>query len=108
MREAVRELDTVSSLDTMLREAATRRLYNNTIPGENLVAGLPAPIRLALEMVLHGNDERRALEGEMAALEARWRDAEEIAGIADSLVQPPDIDARLDALRARVDKPPAD
>jgi hypothetical protein len=40
---------------------------------------------LALEMALHEDSERRALEGELAALEAAWREAEEIAGIADSL-----------------------
>ena len=57
-------------------------------------------IRLALEMTLHEDDERRALEGEMAALEARWREAEEIAGISDSLLLPADIDAELERLRS--------
>ena len=46
---------------------------------------LPARLRLALEMTLHEDDERRAMEGELAALEARWREADEIAKIADSL-----------------------
>lgn len=40
---------------------------------------------LALEMALHDAAERRALEGDLAELEARWREAEEIAQIADSL-----------------------
>lgn len=40
---------------------------------------------LALEMVLHEEAERRALEGELALLEAAWRDAEEIARVADAL-----------------------
>jgi hypothetical protein len=40
---------------------------------------------LALEMVLNEEAERRALEGELAALEAAWREAEEIAQIADAL-----------------------
>jgi len=40
---------------------------------------------LALEMALHEEQERRALEGELSALEAAWRDAEEIAAIADRL-----------------------
>jgi hypothetical protein len=44
---------------------------------------------LALEMALNEEAERRALEGELAALEAAWREAEEIAGIADSLAAPP-------------------
>jgi hypothetical protein len=40
---------------------------------------------LALEMALHEESERRALEGELALLEAAWRDAEAIAGVADGL-----------------------
>jgi hypothetical protein len=40
---------------------------------------------LALEMALHEESERRALEGELALLEAAWRDAEEVAQIADSI-----------------------
>ncbi|HEU4995106.1 MAG TPA: hypothetical protein VFT29_09800 [Gemmatimonadaceae bacterium] len=40
---------------------------------------------LALEMVLHEEAERRALEGELALLEAAWRDAEDIARVADAL-----------------------
>jgi hypothetical protein len=40
-------------------------------------------------MAVHEEDERRALEVEMAPLEAAWRDAEEIAAIADDLLTPP-------------------
>ena len=40
---------------------------------------------LALEMALHEEQERRALEGELSLLEAAWREAEEIAAIADRL-----------------------
>ena len=46
---------------------------------------LPPHLRLAMEMALHDDDERRAMEGELAALEARWREADEIAKIADAL-----------------------
>ena len=44
---------------------------------------------LALEIALQEEAERRALEGELAALEAAWRDAEEIARIADALPDEP-------------------
>jgi hypothetical protein len=44
-----------------------------------------APQLLALEMALHEAAERRALAGELAELEVRWREAEEIARIADAL-----------------------
>lgn len=40
---------------------------------------------LALEMALQEEAERRALDGELAALEAAWREAEAIAQIADAL-----------------------
>jgi len=45
-----------------------------------------APVqRLALEMAAHEDMERLALEGELRALETAWRNAEEIAAIADNL-----------------------
>lgn len=46
---------------------------------------LPAEQRLALEMALHESTEQAALDGELAILEAAWREAEEIAAIADRL-----------------------
>jgi hypothetical protein len=45
--------------------------------------------QLAVEMALHEESERRALQGELAALEAAWKEAEEIAHIADSLLDDP-------------------
>jgi hypothetical protein len=46
---------------------------------------IPVAARLALEMAAHEDSERRAMEGELALLEAAWRDAEAIAKIADEL-----------------------
>jgi hypothetical protein len=62
---------------------------------------MAAPVRLALEMALHEESERVALQGELAPLVAAWREAEEIAGIADRLLVPPAIDARIEAERRR-------
>ncbi len=64
------------------------------------IGGLPAAMRLAMEMVTHEADERRALDGELHVLEARWREAEEIASIADSMFLPSDMDERLGRMRA--------
>ncbi|HEY9228854.1 MAG TPA: hypothetical protein VIP11_19535, partial [Gemmatimonadaceae bacterium] len=61
--------------------------------------GLPRQHRLALEMALHEEAERRAVEGELADLERAWREAEEIAGIADSLLLPENVDATFERLR---------
>jgi len=52
-------------------------------------ARLSRPEALAFEMALHEEAERRALEGELAQLEAAWREAEEIADIADRLPSDP-------------------
>jgi hypothetical protein len=49
---------------------------------------LPIEYRLALEMAAHEDTERAALEGELATLQRAWRDAEEIAAIADDLLLP--------------------
>jgi hypothetical protein len=46
---------------------------------------LPLADRLALEMAAHEDAERAALEGELETLAAAWREAEEIAAIADAL-----------------------
>lgn len=59
--------------------------------------------RLAIEMALHEEQERRAMEGELAALEAAWREAEEIAKIADNLFTPAQIESRLSELRLGAD-----
>ncbi len=52
---------------------------------------IPPAMRSSLEIAAHEESERRALEGELAALEAQWRLAEEIAGIADNLLLPPSV-----------------
>jgi hypothetical protein len=62
---------------------------------------IPAPARLAFEMAVHEDSERRAMHGELAALEAEWRAADEIARIADDLLPNPSVQQRLDRLRDR-------
>ncbi len=49
--------------------------------------------RLALEMAMHEESERRALEGELELLADAWREAEQIAAIADDLLPPSGFDA---------------
>jgi hypothetical protein len=97
---ALRRMQTVGSPDEFVRTVARRRLLltggDPNVPAP-VTAGIramfePVPeqpsdwaVALALEMALHEETERRALEGELAMLEAMWRDAEEIAAIADRL-----------------------
>ena len=66
------------------------------LTGPGWVRRMPKPTRLALEMALHEEQERRALEGELAQLEQAWREAEEIAAIADNLLLPEHTDEFLD------------
>ena len=57
-------------------------------------------LRVAMEMALHEDTERAAAEGDLAPLEAAWREAEEIAAIADGLLLPAAVTRRLETLRA--------
>ena len=63
---------------------------------ETRITDIPSAMRLALEMATNEDIERRAMEGELALLEAAWKQAEEIAAIADNLelAKPDDISAR--------------
>jgi hypothetical protein len=63
--------------------------------------GLDPVQRLALEMALHEDAERSALEGELSELERAWQEAEEIAGIADNLLLPEGLWGALDRLRGK-------
>ncbi len=65
---------------------------------------MPAADRLALEMASHEEAERRAMEGELKALEAAWREAEEIAEISDSLLLPPGTEEFLERHRRSSDR----
>jgi hypothetical protein len=61
--------------------------------------GLRPVDRLAVEMALHEEVEMRALRGQLADLERHWREAEEIAAIADDLLVPSSVRRALDRLR---------
>jgi hypothetical protein len=79
-----------------LRGRIARRRSEGRV-GEGGLYGLPKAHRLALEMALHEEAERRALDGELGQLERAWREAEEVAAISDDLLVPDDIRHTLDA-----------
>lgn len=64
--------------------------------------------RLAIEMALHEEQERRAMEGELQLLEQAWREAEEIAKIADNMFTPAQIESRIEALRGKSSSEPTE
>jgi hypothetical protein len=72
--------------------------------GASLLHKLPLHTRLALEMAAHEDAERRALEGELHILEAAWREAEEIAGIADDMFLPESVETDLARLKRQRDQ----
>jgi hypothetical protein len=99
VRDAVQVIESSSSLDQLVYSAAAARINDDAESAA--LNELPARVRFALEMVLHEDDERRAMEGEIAALEQRWREAEEIASIADSLLVPAEAAQRFESLRQK-------
>ncbi len=58
----------------------------------SIIKTMRPELRLALEMAAHEETERRALEGELRELEEAWREAEQIASIADGLLVPEEIE----------------
>lgn len=94
----------------MIDSAGSAEYYiNDALERANRACGfltqLPVEGRLALEMSLQEDGERRALNGELAALERAWRDAEQIAAIADTLLLPGDVLERVAGLQRDVRSP---
>jgi hypothetical protein len=84
------------------REQATRGARSIGNPRRKAaLKRVPVATRLALEMAAHEESERRALEGELHVLEEAWRQADEIAAIADDMFLPASMDEDLARLRAR-------
>lgn len=69
-------------------------------PDQRAISSADKSTQLALEMALHEEAERRAVEGELAVLEAAWIEAEETAHIADNLFVSPEVDRRLEQLKS--------
>jgi len=64
-----------------------------------LIQKMPSAVRLALEMASHEDAERRALEGELKALEIAWQEAEDVAAISDSLLLPQSVRDAIDRFK---------
>lgn len=78
----------VSVAETLALHLTSRSFWGRGAIGSELRTPLPRlPLvdRLALEMAASEDVERQALETELAALEAEWREAEVIAEIADRM-----------------------
>jgi hypothetical protein len=98
LRAATAELERAPSAARYFATAEQRRAREGW--AHSALWDMPAPMRLAMEMASHEGAERRAMEGDLAELETRWREAEEIAAVADRLAVPAATEARIARWRA--------
>ena len=90
VQDAVREIESAGDAAGFVATASVRNTWRggrvtSVLNGYRALGAmhLSATERLALEMAVHEETERRALEGELGVLETAWRDAEVIAEICD-------------------------
>ncbi|MBC7790984.1 MAG: hypothetical protein H7Z74_13640 [Anaerolineae bacterium] len=96
--EAVTRIEAIGDSDAYLLQSAKRAGGRDRLADaskQDKITDLALEERLALEMAVHEQTERRALEGEIKDLERDWREAEEIAAIADNLLLPAGFDEFL-------------
>jgi hypothetical protein len=107
VQDAVNQIEQSGTAEGFLEMASRRNGWRKTKSRQFSVLNtlrklgpmnLSVTERLALEMSVHEETERRAFLGELGVLEEAWRGAEEIAGICDGLLTPPQLD---DWLRGR-------
>lgn len=86
-------------LETARRQARDLPVLGSKPKKAREPLALARDLRLAAEMAAHEESERRALEGELVILEEAWRQAEEIAGIADNLLVSDQVERKLRGLK---------
>ncbi len=96
VRGAVELVEEVGGLERIFARASQQPGYK---PGPwlfdrdpSVLRSMRPEVRLALELAAHERTERLALAGELEELEQAWREAEEIAAIADGLLVPEEIE----------------
>lgn len=97
---AIELVDSAGSADECLS-----RTFERAARHHGWFTQFPVETRLALEMSLQEEGERRALHGELEALERAWREAEQIASIADNLLMPADLLERIAGLQKGIRRP---
>jgi hypothetical protein len=94
-------LESLSRLARITTRPSMKRVRRYSIMHDlpdNGLFGLSPVQRLAFEMALHEEAERRAMEGELGELERAWREAEEIAAISDNLLIPAGVEQKLEQI----------
>lgn len=106
MKDAVGEIESRGDPNRFLAQIANERHYQPSWRRESgYVTDMFKPTRLALEMALHEEQERRAMAGELWLLERAWREAEEIAAISDKLLLPESVRRFMEEERRTADEP---
>jgi hypothetical protein len=112
VRAAVNQLEEAGGPEALLHWVADRqadqepRIWHRWSSSPVGVHHLPVETRLALEMAVNEEHERKALEGELALLELAWKDAEEIAAIADTLLIPEGVESKLLTMHQQLPQKP--
>lgn len=103
VQDAVRRIEAAGDPLRYVQSAAGELRYSRSARQRVPVslARMPLANRLAIEMAVNEENERIALEGELALLELAWKEAEEIAAIADSLAIPREVETQLEELRRK-------
>ncbi len=78
---------------------AAAHVADGKAPAEKALPKLPAETRLAIEMAVNEENERIAVEGDLALLELDWKEAEEVAAIADELLIPTEVERQFEQMR---------
>ncbi len=105
VREAVTLIEEARAPERLFARVASEARPTKVFGSDariSTVKKLDANVRLALEMAAHEESERRALEGELALLEQAWREAEEIAAIADRLLIPESVEQWITRQRRKL------
>ena len=108
VRAAVEFVEQAGSLEGVFASASGKSGFR---PGllfdrdATVVKTMRPALRLGLEMAAHEETERRALEGELQELEEAWREAEQIAAIADRLLVPEEIEEWIRRHSGELEKP---
>jgi hypothetical protein len=101
VQEATRWLEAARGPDEAFRTIAGSAHVRPALRTQHLsLATLYDTVRLALEMAVHEEEERRHLAGEFSVLTWMWRRAEHLAAIADGLGLPEWVEGHVARLRA--------
>ncbi|MGV3710929.1 MAG: hypothetical protein ACO1Q7_19050 [Gemmatimonas sp.] len=105
IQKALHVIDATPDVTSLIHKAATGEKKSQDVMdgAAGCLVTLPPEMRLALEIAMHSDDERRAMDGELAELEARWKEADAIAKIADNMLLPESVETSLDKLRHKSD-----